>query len=85
MTLIERTIKTQKAELKKAHNERFIIGDFEFRLIYEGGLAEFFRIMCRKVGERNFKYLTGFNSYKLVSKEAVINHAKELVSQKVKD
>ena len=84
-TLIERTLKTQKNNLKQAHNERYTQGDYEFRIIYEGGLAESFAIMAREIGGRNFRYFDGFSAYKLHNKEQVVSYAKALTSQKFKD
>ena len=84
-TLVKRFIRTQKENLKQAHNFRFTYGEHEFRLIYEGGLAESFAIMYRKIGDRNFRYFDGFSAYKLYDKEQVISLAKALASQKLKN
>ena len=48
MTLIERTIRAQKERLKKVNNERFTIGDMEYRISYDGGVAEFISVYGRK-------------------------------------
>lgn len=82
-TLVKRFIRTQKENLKQTHNERYEQGDYEFRLIYEGGLAESFAILYRRIGERNFKYFDGFSAYKFNNKEQVIAFAKALTSQKM--
>jgi len=84
-TLIERVIRTQSESIKQAHNERFEMDGYEFRIIYEGGLAESIAILRRRIGDRNFKYFDGFSAYKLYSKEQVVSYAKALTSQKLKD
>lgn len=76
MTLVERTLRAQRDNLKEAHNYRFTKGGYEYRLLYEGGLAESFSIMRRREGERNFKYYDGFSAYKFFTKEQVIAYAK---------
>ena len=81
--LVERTLRTQKEQLKLAHNERYTQGELEFRIIYEGGLAESFAILSRKKGERNFKYFDGLSAYKLYNAEQVISYAKALTSQRL--
>ena len=82
-TLIERTLRTQREQLKLAHNERFTKGEYEFRLIYEGGLAESFAILARKQGERNFNYFDGFSAYKFYTTEQVLAFAKAQASQRL--
>lgn len=82
-TLVERTINTQKEELKKVHNERFTQGDVEFRLIYEGGLSESIAILARRAGDRNFKYFDGFNAYKFFNAKQVVSYAKALTAQRL--
>ena len=84
-TLVERTIRTQRENLKKAHNSRFIANGNEYRITYSGGLAEFFAIYGRRVGERNFKYIDGFSAYKFYTKEQVVSYAKALVAESVKN
>lgn len=69
----------QKTELKKAHNARFTKGDTEYRIKYEGGIAESFGIYSRPIGGRDFKYVAGFAGYKLYTKEQVISIAKTMV------
>ena len=84
-SLVERFIIMQRETLKQAHNFRFTYEGYEFRLIYEGGLAESFSVLWRKIGDRNFRHFDGFSAYKLYDKEQVISFAKALVSQKLKD
>lgn len=81
LNLTERTIRTQRENLKSAHNERYTQDGNEFRLLYEGGLGEAFSIVVRRVGERDFKTCGGFSAYKLYTKEQVINYAKALTAQ----
>ena len=80
-SLVERTIRTQKENLRKVHNVRFIIGDTEYKLTYVGGLSEYIAIDARKVGHRNFKCANGFAGYKFYTAEDAIEHAKKLVSE----
>ena len=82
ITVAERVIKTQRENIKKAHNARFKYKDMEYRISYDGGLAEFFSIHGRKVGTEQFKYVAGFNGYKYNNKEQVIAHARLLMMNK---
>ncbi len=71
----------QRENLRKAHNVRFARGDYEYKIAYEGGLAEFIGIYRRKLGKRNFEYITGFAGYKFHSAEQVVSYAKAMVEQ----
>ena len=73
----------QREALREAHNSRFSIGDWEYRVRYDGGLAEAFSIYGRK-GGGGFSYITGFSGFKCHSKEQVIALAKELVRKNSK-
>ena len=77
-TYVDRIIRTQKTTLKKAHNERFRLYDMEYRIIYEGGIGEYFSVYGRKGTER-FRFVCGFNAYKMHSVEEVIENAKRKV------
>ena len=71
-------IDAQRAELKKAHNARFVINNHEYRIKYEVGIADSFAVYGRPVGTRYYQYIVGFSGFKLYSKEQVISMAKEL-------
>lgn len=78
MTLIERTIRAQRERLKKVNNARFTLNDTEYRIKYEGGVAEFISIYGRK-GNKPFHYVNGFFGYKMDNAEQVIAMAKAIV------
>ena len=79
MELASVILKAQREALRKAHNARFIKNGMEYKVCYEGGLAETFGIYGRPVGARNFTYITGFAGYKMHNKEQVIAMAKNMV------
>lgn len=81
MTLIERTIRAQKERLKKVNNERFTIGDMEYRISYDGGVAEYISVYGRK-GNKPFHYIDGFFGFKLNNAEEIIAKAKDLAYKK---
>ena len=81
MTLVERTVRAQRERLKKVNNERFTIGDMEYRITYEGGVAEYISVYGRR-GTRPFHYITGFFGFKLNTVEEVIAKAKDLAYKK---
>ena len=83
MTIAERTIMTQRENIRKAHNARFNYKDMEFRITYDGGLSEFFSIHGRRRGTEQFKYVSGFAGYKYATKDDVIEHAKTVIMQKI--
>ena len=77
-------IEEQRDSLKKAHNARFVQNNHEYRIKYEGGLAESFGVYGRPVGTRTYSYIVGFAGYKMYSKEQVIAMAKEMVRKNSK-
>lgn len=79
MTLAERTVKTQRENLKKVHNARFEYNGYEYRLSYHGGVAEFISIDGRKKGTEQFRYIDGFVGYKLFNRDQAIAYAKNLI------
>ena len=82
-TLAERIISKQKDTLRKVNNARFEHEGWEYRINYDGGIAEFISIYGRKKGGSNYKYIDGFVGYKFFDKEQVIAYAKNLIYQKV--
>lgn len=72
-------LETQRKALREAHNARFIKNGMEFKIAYEGGIAECFGIYGRPIGARDFKYVTGFVGYKMYNREQVIAMAKNMV------
>ena len=82
MTLVERTIRAQRERLKKVNNTRFNVGDVEYRITYEGGVAEFISIYGRK-GSKPFRYIDGFFGYKLNNAEEVVAKAKQVIRERI--
>lgn len=72
-------IENQREAIKKAHNARFTMNDKEYRIKYEGGIAESFGVYGRPVGGKVYSYVAGFAGFKLFSREQVIAMAKEMV------
>ena len=81
MTVAERRITATRDELKKAHNTKFTVGDTDYKIAYEGGIAEYIGIYGRKKGGLLFRFVAGFNGYDYTTKEQVISKAKELVQK----
>ena len=79
MTLAERTLNMQKENLKNANGARFTKHGYEYKLSYEGGIAEAVNIYGRRVGERNFKLVSGFNAYMCNTTDEVIKQSMALV------
>ncbi len=75
-------IDKQRQILKRAHNAKFRIGSMEYKVKYEGGLAESFGVYGRPIGARNYSFVAGFAGYKLYSYEQVVSLAKEMVRNK---
>ena len=84
MTKAERIILATKVELRKVHNEKFSVGDTDYRISYEGGIAEYIAIYGRKKGGLAYRYIAGFNGYDYSTKDQVINKAKEIIAEKLK-
>ena len=78
-------IKKQRETLRGVNNYRFTIKGNEFRIKYEGGIAEYVSVTGRPDRKHNFKHVVGFHAYKLYDREQVIEKAKDLASQMVKD
>ena len=78
----ERTINALKSELKKVNNMKFTNGDTDYRIEYEGGLAEYIGIYGRKKGGIAFRFVDGFPAYDLGTKERVIDKAKQIIFSK---
>ena len=85
VTLAERFIRNQKEALKDANNARFTVGEWEYKLAYEGGIAESFAIYGRRKGTSDYSYINGFMGFKLFNREQVIAMAKALVAKNSKD
>ena len=77
-TLVERTIRAQRKNLKRAHNARFHLNGMEYRIVYDGGVGEYMSVYGRKNTER-FRFIDGFHAYKLHSAEEVVDTAKRKV------
>ena len=82
ITVAERVLRTQRENIKKANNYRFKYKGMEYKLSYDGGLAEFFSIQGRKLGTERFKYIDGFNGYIFDNKDQIIEHAKRMIVSK---
>lgn len=73
-------IENQREAIKKAHNARFTQNGKDYRIKYEGGIAESFGVYEKCVsGSKSYVYVAGFAGFKLYSKEQVIAMAKEMV------
>lgn len=79
MTLAERTIRTQRETLKKANNMKFECNGNEYRLRYEGGVAEYISIHCHKKNRQEYKCVGGFDGYTMYSVAEVVDKAKAMV------
>ena len=72
-------LERQRDALKQANNARFKKNGMEYRIKYEGGIADCFGVYGRPTGTRAYKYIAGFAGYKLYTKEQVIAMAKCMV------
>lgn len=70
-------LRSQEFRVKKVDGVRFVVGRYEYRLMYEGGFASFVRIDRREVGKRNFKYFGGVSAFRCWSADDVMNLVKE--------
>ena len=80
MTLAERTIRTQKDNLKEVHNTRFAVNGWEIKLAYVGGIGEFIDILGRQNTEKPFKSIGGFFAYNMNKANEVVDHAFHMVA-----
>ena len=53
----------QNKSISKVDGVKFILGKYEYRLIYRGGFGAYVGIDRREVGKRNFKYFGGVGAY----------------------
>lgn len=81
MTFAERMMNAQKEALKSLNNYKFTQDGYEYRLVYNGGVAEFVSIYGRRVGTEAYKYISGFEGYDLYSREDAIAEAKKIISK----
>lgn len=47
---------TQDESIRKLNKKRFMYGNYEYRLAYNGGFAPMIKIERREIGRRNFHY-----------------------------
>ena len=80
MGIAERIIGAQKKNLSELNNKRFTRGNMEYRLSYDGGIAEFVTIQGRRCGTDDFRYINGFNGYMFTTTAEALAHAKKLVN-----
>lgn len=69
----------QERNLKKINGLKFVLGEYEYRLTYEGGFSAFVRIDRREIGKRRFIYFSGFGAYDCLSVGSVLEKARGLV------
>ena len=74
-----RLIRAKKEELRKANNTKFTVGDTDYRIEYDGGVAEYIAIYGRKRGGLLYRFVDGFAGYDYSTKDQVVNKAKELI------
>ena len=80
MTLAERTIAKQKENLRKVHNFRFEHGDTEYRMQYDGGVAEYISVYGRRKGTQGaYRYMFGFYAFGFYTDTEAIKYAKDYV------
>ena len=79
MTASERRILATKDELRKVHNTKISHGDMDYRIEYEGGIAEYVSIYGRKKGGLAYRFVDGFNAYDYSTKDQVLERAKEII------
>lgn len=82
VTNAKKLIKMQEKALSKADGFRFVYGNYEYRVSYQGGFAAFVSIDRRMIGKRNFKYFDGFGAYHMRNAQDIINKATEIVEMK---
>ena len=79
MNIAERIINEQKGNLQELNNKRFIDGNMEYRLSYDGGIAESITIQGRRVGTKDFVYINSFNAYTFKTAKEAFDYAKSIV------
>lgn len=77
----EQIIRAIKNELKKVHNTRFTVGDTNYRIEYEGGIAEYIAVYGRKKGGLLYRFVDGFYGYNCHTKDQAIDMAKSLINE----
>lgn len=84
MTIMEaRTvIEMQERNFRQLHNTKFVHGNYEYRIRYEGGFSAFFAIQRREIGKRNFKFFGGFSAADMGTNFAVINEVAEIIRER---
>ena len=78
---VKHAINIQREELKKAHNKKFKIGNYSYRIIYEGGLAEYVSVYGRKDGGLLYRFIAGFPAYDIHDHKVVIEEAQKIIQK----
>ena len=72
----------QEKNLRKVNNLRFIKNGYEYKIVYEGGFADFIGIYRREIGKRNFKFFHGIGGYKFWNLNQVMKEIEKMVESK---
>ena len=72
-------VRMQDRNIKKVNGLKFVLGEYEYRLTYEGGFSAFVRIDRREIGKRRFIYFSGFGAYDCLSVGSVLEKARGLI------
>ena len=75
-------IEMQRRDFRKLHNKKFTRGNYEYRIRYEGGFAEFFAIQRREIGAHKFKYYGGLGAAFLHDNFAVIDAINNIIDER---
>ena len=69
----------QDRAVSKINGYRFLHGEYEYRLCYEGGFTCFISIERRQVGKRNFKWFHGYSAASCSSAEEALEGIMKIV------
>lgn len=81
MISVKHAINVQREELRKAHNKKIRIGNFSYRIVHEGGIAEYFSVYGRKDGALLYRVIGGFPAYMMGNHKEVIEEAEKIIQK----